>query len=92
LCPDAGTLVDQQCEELGRLPESHVVGEARAETEVTQEGEPTEPALLIRAQLPGKAVRCRNGPELPVVGTGEKVPEPPVGLDGGHRQVTRGLF
>ena len=59
-----GTLVDQQREKLGRLPEAHVVGQAGPETELAQEGEPAEPPFLIGAELAGESVGGRNGLEL----------------------------
>ena len=45
----SGTLVDQQREKLRRLPQSHVVGQARPESELAQKGEPPESTFLIRA-------------------------------------------
>ena len=50
---------DQQREKLRRLPQSHVVGQARPETELAQEGEPPEPTFLIGAELAGESFGSR---------------------------------
>ncbi len=86
----AGALFQQQSEKLGRLPETHVVGQAGSETECAQEREPPEPALLVGPQLADEAVGGRSGLQPPVLGTGEKIPEPSVGLDRSDGQVARG--
>ena len=74
----SGTLVDQQREKLRRLPQSHVVGQARPETELAQKGEPRESTFLIRPELAGESIGRRSGLEPPVLGTGEQVAEPAV--------------
>ena len=58
----AGALLDQQSQQLGGLAESHVVGQAGPETEIAEEGQPSEPALLVGPQLPAKPSRRRHGP------------------------------
>ncbi len=73
--PDA--LVDQQGQELGRLAQAHVVGQAGPEAEVAEEGQPAEAPFLIGAQLAGEAVRCDHGPEPPVVGPASRSPSQP---------------
>ena len=47
----AARSVSEQRQQLGRLAQAHVVGEDAAEPEPRQEGQPGQPALLVRAQL-----------------------------------------
>ena len=89
-CP--GTLVDQQREELRCLAQSHVVGQARPETELAQKGEPSESAFLIRAELAGESIGRRGGLERAVFGTREQVAEPTVCRDVHDRQLARALL
>ena len=81
-----GPLVDQQGEELRRLPEPHVVGQAGPEAEVAEEGQPPEAALLVGTELPGEPIRGGQGLQPAVLGPGQEVPEPAVGLHLGDGQ------
>ena len=58
--------VEQEGEELDRLPEPHVVGETGAEAEVGHPGEPGKPPLLIgaerAAEIPGDGDAVRAEP------------------------------
>jgi len=84
-----GPLVDEQREKLGRLAQSHVVGQAGPETELAQEAEPGEPTFLIGPEFAGESIGRRRGLESSILGTGEQVAEPAVGRHLDDWQVSR---
>ena len=87
-----GTLIDQQREKLCCLPQAHVVGQTRTETELAQKGQPPESTFLIRAELAGESIGRRSGLEPPVFGSGEQVAEPTVCRHFHDRQFARTLL
>ena len=78
-------------QQLDGLAQAHVVGQDAAEAELAEEGQPGQPALLVRAQLAGEAGRGRHRPQ-PVVGlTGQQVAQPAVGVHPDQRDLLIGL-
>ena len=71
-----GPLASEQREELDGLAEPHVVGEAGAEPQTVEEGEPAESPLLVRAEGRLESRRRRGGRDAPLSGFVEELAEP----------------
>src|SRR4029077_18978191 len=61
-----------------------------AQSEIAQEGQPSQPTLLIRAQFPVKRRWCAQRGEGVLRVTGKDVAKPAVGVYGGDREVLVG--
>ena len=83
----APALAGDQRQQLDRLAQAHVVGEDAAEPELAQEGQPGEPALLVRPQLTGEASGRGHRPQPPVGLTGQQVAQPAVGVHPDQRDL-----
>ena len=80
-------LAGDERQQLDGLAQAHVVGQDAAEAELAEEGQPGQPALLVRAQLAGEAGRGRHRPQ-PVVGlAGQQVAQPAVGVHPDQRDL-----
>src|SRR5260221_1303566 len=54
------SLAQQQRDKLDRFSQTHVVGEARAQAEAVEEGQPVQTAQLIRAKVPFEGFGLRD--------------------------------
>ena len=85
--PGAGGSVErEEGEDLHGLAQAHVVGEHAAEPDPVEEGQPGQPALLVRAQRAREARRRRYPLEAFVRGGRQQVGDPALALDAEHRQ------
>ena len=67
LDPASGAAFGQeQREELDRLAQTHVVGQARAHSHSVEEGQPGQPALLVRAKRTPEPLGGGHGLRPPV--------------------------
>ncbi len=73
-----------QREQLHGLAQTHVVGQAAAQSERGQEGQPGQPALLVRAQRRAEPVRRFERLQRLRRGTAEQVAQPTVGAHRGQ--------
>jgi hypothetical protein len=80
-------LREQQRQQLHRLAEAHVVGQAGADAETRQERQPREPPLLVRTELPFERRRSANLPQLAIAVRAEELLQPAAGLDLSDRQI-----
>ena len=87
-----GLEVLQEGQQLDRLAQTHVVGQAGALVEAVQEGQPAQAPLLVRPQLAGEArgSRQRIGGLLLVVLLQHRL-QPHAGHKAVHRQAVEGV-
>ncbi len=80
-------LVLEQRDELDRLAQTHVVGEAGAEAHAIEEGQPAQARGLVGPQLAVEALGLVQSRHPRGVGRAfQKVRHPPAGVDALHRQ------
>ena len=81
----------QQGEQLNRLAQPHVVGQAGAEADARQERQPGKAALLVGPQLALECGRRRNPLELAVAVGAQQAPEPARRIELDRQRVGGGL-